>query len=66
MVRRQEECWEAISVYVSPALVPSAFPHPLFSFFLSASPALLHTVSLATSPPGTGREAGEGMGGVTL
>lgn len=66
MVRRREECWKPISMYVSPALVPSAFPQTLFSFLLSPSPALLHTVSLATSPPGIGREAGEGMGGVTL
>ena len=66
MVRRQEECWKAISTSTSPAFVPSAFFTPHFALFLYPSPSLLHTASLAASPPGTGKVVGEGMGGEML
>lgn len=63
LARGQEECWKAISTCV-PCLGPLCLP--CFAFFLSPSPAVLHTVRLATSPAGAGREAGEGMRGETL
>lgn len=49
-----------------PCLGPLCLPSPRFAFFLSPSPALLHTLSLATSPTGAGGEAGAGMGGEML
>lgn len=65
-VRRQEECWKAISTYLFPALAPSAFFTLSFVLFLSLSQSLLHTASVVTSSPEIGREAGEEMGGEIL